>query len=149
MGSHISVIVTGSRDAANADALRKALTRLRGIASDFGLFVGCARGADQIAREWFLETHPQTIRSSPEPMLEQFVIGTAELTFSAMCVYYADWRGDGKAAGPIRNSRMIAAWERTAGDHRAIALWDGKSRGTLDAMTKIVRAGHGVEVIPA
>jgi hypothetical protein len=44
--------------------------------------------------------------------------------------FYPDWKTYGKAAGPIRNSAMVAEAEG------AIFLWDGISRGTKDCITK-------------
>ena len=39
-------------------------------------------------------------------------------------VYPADWKTNGRAAGPIRNAQMAAVADAL------IAFWDGKSRGT-------------------
>lgn len=43
-------------------------------------------------------------------------------------IYEADWGKHGKAAGPIRNSKMIADADAL------VAFWDGKSRGTRDCI---------------
>jgi hypothetical protein len=55
----------------------------------------------------------------------------------------ADWTRDGKkAAGPIRNRRML--------DRRpdlVLAFWDGKSRGTKDTMDEARR--RGIPVVDA
>lgn len=55
-------------------------------------------------------------------------------------VFYADWKTHGKAAGPIRNTQIVEAADRL------IAFWDGKSRGTLDSITKAQNKGIVVEV---
>lgn len=43
----------------------------------------------------------------------------------------ADWNKHGRAAGPIRNSAMLAS-----GVDLVIAFWDGASRGTKDMIDK-------------
>lgn len=49
--------------------------------------------------------------------------------------YPADWDKHGKAAGPIRNAKMIA-------DADALLLiWDGKSRGSADIRSKALQKG--------
>ena len=39
-------------------------------------------------------------------------------------IYFADWKKDGKAAGPIRNAKMADNADAL------IAIWDGASKGT-------------------
>lgn len=53
----------------------------------------------------------------------------------------ANWHKHGKAAGPIRNGKMVA---ELAPDEWVLAIWDGRSRGTADLMDKARRAGRGV-----
>ncbi len=43
-------------------------------------------------------------------------------------VFRADWDRHGKPAGPIRNREMLQ------GANALLAVWDGKSRGTLNAI---------------
>lgn len=43
-------------------------------------------------------------------------------------IFHADWDGLGRRAGPIRNEQIIAAADEV------VAFWDGKSRGTLNAV---------------
>jgi len=58
--------------------------------------------------------------------------------------YPAAWERDGKAAGPIRNQRML-----DEGDpDRVIAFWDGKSKGTLDMISRATAAGIQVWIEP-
>lgn len=52
--------------------------------------------------------------------------------------YEADWDKYGKSAGPIRNSQLIDD------AHALLAIWDGKSTGTKDAMDKAVDSGMDV-----
>lgn len=52
--------------------------------------------------------------------------------------YPADWPRYGRAAGPLRNRRMVE--DAQAG----VAVWDGRSRGTADAIAQLRRAGRPV-----
>ncbi len=56
----------------------------------------------------------------------------------------ADWEGLGKSAGFIRNRQMAALRAEVC-----VAVWDGKSRGTLHMITEAVKAGSYVRIIPA
>ncbi len=58
-------------------------------------------------------------------------------------VFEAEWGTHGKAAGPIRNSAMIAS-----GVDLVFAFWDGKSRGTKDTIDKALAAGLEVRIFP-
>lgn len=55
----------------------------------------------------------------------------------------ADWDTHGKAAGPIRNEEMAKA-----GADLCIAIWDGKSRGTLDMIKRATQHGIPVRIVP-
>jgi hypothetical protein len=74
---------------------------------------GGARGVDSYANEWALE------------------YGVP------VSVFLADWSTRGRAAGPIRNQRML---EDGRPSHFA-AFWDGESAGTLDMIRRCVKAG--------
>lgn len=165
MASHISILVTGSRSASGTDAAYSLDYELRGILEDhsydsLSLFVGCARGADELARAWWKQRNGRWSLTAPEPMLELFTSipdqsynewngtsGADDGFRERMFLFHADWAGQGKAAGMIRNSRMVKAWAEDGGALYALALWDGASRGTLDTFTKIVKAGHDVRVL--
>ena len=47
----------------------------------------------------------------------------------------AEWDKYGKAAGPIRNTKMVDKCTMGA------AVWDGESKGTLDCITKLEKQG--------
>ena len=49
--------------------------------------------------------------------------------------FKADWNRYGKAAGPIRNRQMAEYADAL------IAVWDGKSRGTLNMIEEMKRLG--------
>lgn len=57
-------------------------------------------------------------------------------------VYRANWYKYGKAAGHKRNSIIVAK------SNLMWAFWDGESRGTLDSITKAVKACLPVEIYP-
>lgn len=57
--------------------------------------------------------------------------------------YPADWKALGKGAGPARNQLMAEA-----GAHLCLAFWDGVSRGTLDMITRAIRYGIPVKIVP-
>lgn len=70
-------------------------------------------------------------RSSPPQ--EESVDGTAKQIadeFGVTCTtMWANWKKHGKAAGPIRNQRMVDYVGKEGG---LIAIWDGSSKGTQD-----------------
>lgn len=113
----LKVLVCGGRDFNDALTLG---SWLGGIHKQRGIDVlihGGARGADFMAgkfAEWM-----------GIPVLE----------------FPADWARDGKAAGPIRNSRMLSE-----GKPDLVVAFDG-GRGTADMVEKAKRAG--VEVLMA
>ena len=56
-------------------------------------------------------------------------------------VYPADWKTNGRAAGPIRNAQMASV------AHALIAFWDGKSRGTKNMIDTATKRGLQVAVV--
>lgn len=64
----------------------------------------------------------------------------AGLAVEIIPVEKADWTKFGRAAGPIRNTEIVKRCDRL------IAFWDGKSRGTADAIKKALAAGKPVDV---
>ena len=86
------------------------------------LVVGdCKTGADEFARQWVADD-----KYGLEPE-----------------VYFADWNRHGMAAGPKRNTEMVAS-----GADLCLAFWDGHSRGTHDCIEKAVRAAIPVRIYP-
>lgn len=55
-------------------------------------------------------------------------------------VFHADWESLGRRAGPIRNEQIIQRADRV------MAFWDGRSRGTLNALVLAERAGLPIEI---
>lgn len=56
-------------------------------------------------------------------------------------VFPADWRADGRAAGPIRNRQMAGYADAL------VAVWDGASRGTANMVEEMRRLGKPVYVV--
>lgn len=78
------VLVCGGRDYSNRDHVWNTLTSLDHMLGPFAVVIhGAARGADSLGKEWALANGRKE-----EP-------------------YKANWGVHGKAAGPIRNARMI------------------------------------------
>ena len=57
-------------------------------------------------------------------------------------VHTSNWDVDGRAAGPIRNNIMLK------GADRLVAFWNGKSKGTLDAIKQATKLGLPVFIVP-
>jgi len=68
--------------------------------------------------------------------------GAAAMDFGfKVVVEPARWDLDGRAAGPLRNQRMLSH-----APDLVIAFWDGNSRGTLDMINRAKKSGVPVEV---
>lgn len=77
------VLVCGGRDYNNAGVVWHSLTDLAERHGPLFIIQGGATGADTLAKEW------------------------AQITSSENIEFPAEWEKHGKAAGPIRNKRMI------------------------------------------
>lgn len=110
----MKVVVTGGRNYNDFVLLD---LYLRGL-SPTHIYVGDATGADALARSW------------------------AELNKVKITVFYADWKLNGKRAGPIRNTKMLVA----AGPDATVLAFPG-GRGTSDCVSKAnVRGNKIVQV---
>jgi hypothetical protein len=107
-----ALMVTGSRNWTDREAVRSALVLRRGQGYTH-VVLGDCRGADRIAAE------------------EAIKLGMTVQSFAA------DWTKDGKAAGPLRNERMV----REGGASLCLAFILGDSRGTMDCCQRALRAG--------
>ena len=115
------VIVCGGRDWPDQSAVDFELGQLLKIDPHFVVIHGnCPTGADRFAEEWTDANHITTF------------------------AYPADWENEGRAAGPKRNERMVAA-----GADLCLAFWDGESRGTAHMIKCATRAGIPVRIVPA
>lgn len=106
------VLVTGGRDYHNDSRVFGALNRQHAETPITLLIQGwCRTGADWRARRWCWE-HKVACLSDP-----------------------ADWHKHDKAAGPIRNSKILKDWQPDL-----VIAFPGGS-GTADMVTKAERAG--------
>ncbi len=112
----MKVLVCGGRDYDDYPAVAKMLGNLSVRPSL--IIHGAARGADTLAAKWAVMTDTPIMR------------------------FPADWQRDGKAAGPIRNSRMLAE-----GRPDLVVAFPG-GRGTADMVAKARKAGVPVIVSP-
>lgn len=115
------VLVTGGRNYRDTAAIDRELSSLHRKARHDCMRViqGGADGADRLAREW------------------------CHRNFVTYLNFPADWKTHGKAAGPLRNARMIAE-----GKPDIVIAFPG-GRGTADCVRKARAAGIPVvEVRP-
>ena len=105
------VLVCGGRDYSDRSSLFAALDLIKAATSQMTVIQGGASGADALAREW-CKREP-SIHMVNEP---------------------ADWRAHGRAAGPIRNQRML--------EHKPdIVIAFAGGRGTADMVRRAKAAG--------
>jgi|SRR5579885_757659 len=109
------VLVCGGRDYGDRAVLFTALDRLHAEHRFTVLIAGGARGADTLAAEWARE------RGIPTE------------------IYMADWKRQRRAAGPIRNERML----REGKPDLVVAFPGGKGTAGMVALAR----GAGVEVV--
>ena len=110
------VICCGGRDFADKDGLFAALDRFHARHHITCVIQGGAKGADRLAYEW---GHSRKVMVEHVP---------------------ADWKAQGKAAGPMRNQRMLDQHHPNA----LIAFPGGK--GTADMVSRAKAAGLPVYV---
>lgn len=126
MSDVLRVLVTGSRTFSDARIVDAVLTGLWHNYGSMLVIAGGAKGADDLAGRWCdrwefpLETWP------------------------------ADWEKHGKAAGPIRNQKML---DRFEGEPDLVLAFVDKpleeSKGTADMVRRARKAGVQVYVVQA
>jgi len=102
------VLVCGGRDFKNLELLRQTMDSLLGVSC---IIEGGALGADKCAAYW------------------------AQLSGIPIETFCADWKTHGKAAGPIRNKRML-----DEGKPDLVVAFPG-GRGTSNMMMQARKAG--------
>ncbi len=113
------VLVCGGRDFSDRERLNDVLAQKVGFAGHPDLprdtiIVGCAKGADTLAEQWANRAGHRVER------------------------YPADWERHGKAAGPLRNQRMLEE-----GKPNLVIAFPG-GRGTADMIARAEKAGVAV-----
>lgn len=113
----MKVLISGSRDWLDEELI---LERLSKLPKDTVIIEGGARGADRLSKV------------------------VAERLGLEVVEFPADWEKYGKAAGPIRNRRMLSeSPDLVIAFHEDLS----KSRGTRDTVEEARRRGIKVEVI--
>lgn len=113
----MKTIIAGSRDITSYNLVATAIHIAEGHGISCDTIIsGGCRGVDQLAIDYAVDN---------------------AIYYS---VYPADWSKFGKAAGPIRNRRMAE------NAHALIAIWDGKSKGTLNMINTATELGLKVYV---
>ncbi len=117
--SRFRILITGSRDLADASLMREALLHALSLADNQPLTVvhGDCRGADRLAVAVGRQCLP------------------SDTVFEA---HPADWAKHGKAAGPIRNRQMV---ELGASVVLAFYISEWPSRGTTSCVNLARQAG--------
>lgn len=112
--SKYRVIIAGCRDFADYELLKENQNQKP---EDIVIVSGHASGADALGERYAQER------------------GFGLETFPA------DWKANGRAAGPIRNAKMASV------AHTLIAFWNGKSRGTKNMIDTATKRGLQVAVV--
>lgn len=122
MPNNVRLLVCGGRFFKDRDLLFVTLDAFM-VSHEIEIVIeGEAPGADRLAREW------------------------AEARGIPVDRYHAHWESFGRAAGPIRNQKMLDEGKPTY----AFAFYDRprhQSKGTADMVRKLKRAGITVEEI--
>lgn len=90
-----------------------------------------------------LSDDPQyVIVSGGAPGADTLAARFAKEEFMNTEIFRADWEKHGKAAGPLRNQKIVDRADYV------VAFWDGKSRGTKDTINKTMKAKKPLIIIP-
>jgi hypothetical protein len=127
----VRILVTGDRNWRNAARVRYALAEVeRSLdpGTEMVLIEGEAMGADIYARV----VVELDMRDRPD------FRDSWDRKWVAIEAYPADWKGNGRAAGPIRNQEMLdSGVDYVVGFHNDIE----NSRGTKDMLRRCAKAG--------
>lgn len=113
------IIIAGCRDYTNYDEAKKfiadSIMKFQ-MGNAWILLSGECRGADQLGESFALENGWE---------IEAFP---------------AEWKKYGRAAGPIRNQKMVAACDAV------VCFWDGKSKGTASLIEYAQKANKPLKI---
>lgn len=112
----MKIVISGTRDINDAPFVKDCIEKSRFRPTMTGIITGGSGGVDTIAYWW------------------------ARLNGIPCSVYHAQWNIHHEAAGPIRNHQMIKQADGL------IAIWDGLSPGTANAISQAERKGISIEV---
>lgn len=110
------VLICGSRTFKDSDKMFSVLNTGPYIHT---VIHGAAAGADSLAHDW------------------------AKIYARQVEIFRADWIREGKAAGILRNQRMLEYGK----PDRVVAFWDGKSPGTKHMIEIAQKAGIPVQIV--
>lgn len=113
----MKVIIAGGRNFENYLLLKLKCDKILKNTTDIQIVSGGSKGADLLGERYARERHYLVKR------------------------FEADWDKEGKAAGPIRNTKMAEYADYL------IAFWDGKSTGTKDMIYKATANNLIVRII--
>ena len=113
------VAVVGSRSVTSCPALLARLDALLSAGELHQVVSGGAAGVDRMAARWAVDAGVGLLEMLP------------------------DYRAHGPAAPLVRNGTIVAAADVV------LVVWDGQSRGTLDAARKATKLGKRVEWLGA
>ena len=108
------VLVCGGRDYHDMNYVDEVLSEIQPTV----IIEGGARGADFLAANW----------------------ARSNLSADALVTFTADWDAHGKAAGPIRNQKMLVE-----GKPDLVVAFPG-GKGTADMISRAIRAGVPVRL---
>lgn len=113
------VAVVGSRSVTSCKALTRRLDALHAVGCVAEVVSGGANGVDTLAAQWAMRNLVKLTEHLP------------------------DYHAHGHGAPLVRNGLVVA------GADLVLVVWDGDSRGTLDAARKAVKAGKRLEWLAA
>lgn len=116
------VLICGGTDFRDYALLRRKCDELIPESVSVEIVSGGARGADTMAERY------------------------AAAKGYGLSAFEAKWSLYGKAAGPIRNRKMID-YICEDNERIVIAFWNGSSRGTMNTIVTALRLGLRVEII--
>lgn len=129
----VAILACGSRHMCNNgtvySGLQSEVSQWTDMTRVAVLFGDCLTGADAIIEQWL--RHNDHVQSFGP--------------------FHADWRSNGKSAGPIRNREMLDCLERFDGLRSVLAFWDGRVEkcGTFGVIREATRRGIEVRIVPA
>lgn len=113
------VAVVGSRAVTTCKALTRRLDALHALGCVAEVVSGGANGVDTVAAQWAMRNLVKLTEHLP------------------------DYRAHGHGAPLVRNGLVVA------GADLVLVVWDGESRGTLDAARKAAKLGKRLEWLAA
>jgi hypothetical protein len=120
------IIVCGGRNYNNQRRIFEVLDFLYAERAISHIHNGGARGADSLAVKWAIERRQVTLEGLP--------------AFIGYSNHYADWRKHRRAAGPLRNARMLAC------SPELVVAFPG-GHGTKDMIRQARKAGVPVLIV--